>query len=69
MHGSQFGLNIQRARRFNSLIGWGTHINFRNFYVGKIKPAVSKGLAKRYISRHDKRRTDNVHLNLHSFPA
>ena len=66
---SQFGLNIQQARRFNSLIGWGTHINFRNFYVGKIKPTVSKGLAKRYISRHDKRRADNVHLNLHSFPA
>lgn len=46
------GLNINRARRYISLIGWGKRINFRKYYLQKLKPVLSKGAAKRYISRY-----------------
>lgn len=53
----RFGLNIRRARRFNSLLAWASHINFKEYYLARIKPIVSKRAAKRYISewglRHD----------------
>lgn len=52
----RYGLNIQRARRFNSLIGWGAHINFKEYYLARIKPIISKRIAKRYISEYDKRK-------------
>ena len=50
------GLNEPRARRFLSLIGWGKHIPFKEYYLSKIRPIVSQKAAKRYISRLDKRR-------------
>lgn len=56
-------LNIRSARRFNSLVGWGNHINFKTFYCEKIKPIVTKGLAKKYISRYD-RKNNETPLNL-----
>lgn len=49
------GLNIYNARRFNSLIGWTAHINFRHYYTTNIKPIISKRAAKRYIGRYDKK--------------
>ena len=52
----RYGLNIQRARRFNSLIGWGKHINFKDYYLERIKPIISKRSAKRYISAYDRRK-------------
>lgn len=51
----QYGLNIRRARRFNSLIGWCSHINFRRYYLERIKPVISRSAAKRYIAGYDKR--------------
>lgn len=48
------GLNIKRARRFNSLIGWGTHINFKSYYVHYIKPIITRNTIKNYISFYDK---------------
>lgn len=48
------GLNICRARKFNSYIGWAEHINFRNYYINYIKPVISKGAVRRYIGRFDR---------------
>lgn len=50
------GLNIPRARRFNSLIGYCKPINFKRYYLSAIKPVVSKRAAKKYISDYDKKR-------------
>lgn len=50
------GLNICRARRFNSLVGWASHINFAKYYLTHIKPIVSKHTSNRYISRYDRKR-------------
>lgn len=48
------GLNILRARRFTSLIGWSKRINFKRYYVRKIKPVISKKTATKYIGEYDK---------------
>lgn len=51
----KYGLNIRRARRFNSLIGWATHINFKGYYLKYIKPIIHKNTAKEYVGNHDRR--------------
>lgn len=56
------GLNIRRARRFNSLVGWGCHINFKKYYLERIKPVISKRTVKRYIARYDKRKQSRLAL-------
>ena len=49
------GLNIHRARRYISLIGWAKRISFKHYYLSFIKPIISKRVAREYISRFDKR--------------
>ena len=49
------GLNIYRARRYISLIGWAKRISFKHYYLSFIKPIISKRVAREYISRFDKR--------------
>ncbi|MBQ8248119.1 MAG: hypothetical protein IJZ42_13405 [Lachnospiraceae bacterium] len=51
----RLGLNIRRARRLNSLLGWSRHIYFRDYYVERIKPIVSKKTVRRYIGEWDRR--------------
>lgn len=46
-----FGLTLKKAMRYMSLMGWTKRINFRRYYLERIKPVISKGQAKRYISR------------------
>jgi len=49
------GLNIGRARRFLSRLGWGKRINFGRYYCQHIKPTISKGAARAYVSRWERR--------------
>lgn len=51
-----FGVNIHRARRLSSLMGWAKHLKFRAFYLKRIKPIVSKKTARKYISNYDRQR-------------
>ena len=50
------GLNIRRAGRFLSLMGWCKRIPFRRYYVERIRPILPKWEARRYISRWELRR-------------
>ena len=49
------GLNILRARRYISLIGWCKRIAFKHYYLANIKPIIKKRTAKAYISNYDRR--------------
>jgi len=46
----RFGLTVKKAMRFLSLISWTKRINFRKYYVERIKPIVSKRQARKIIS-------------------
>lgn len=50
----KFGLTVKKAMRLLSLLGWTKRINFRKYYLEKIKPIVSKRQAKKIISARDK---------------
>jgi hypothetical protein len=50
----RFGGTLKRYCRYLSIIGIAKHINFKRYYIEHIKPIVSKGQAKRYISRYAK---------------
>lgn len=67
-----YGLNIHRAMRFTSLIGWCKRIPFRNYYVSYIRPILRKKRAKLYIAlwtvRHNAERR-NYDRRTISIPA
>lgn len=44
------GLNIRRAMRFTSLMGWCKRVPFRGYYLKNIRPTVKKKRAKLYIA-------------------
>lgn len=44
------GLNIRRAMRFTSLIGWCKRVPFKGYYMAHIRPLVRKKRAKLYIA-------------------
>jgi hypothetical protein len=46
----RFGGTLRRYSRYLSLLGIAKHINFRNYYLSHIKPLVTKGQAKKFIS-------------------
>lgn len=58
------GMNIRRAMRFNSLIGWCKRIPFRKYYVSHIRPILRKKRAKLYIAiwtvRHNFKNSRNI---------
>lgn len=49
------GLKITSARRLCSLLGWFSHINFRQYYAKHIAPIITKKAIRKYISRFDKK--------------
>lgn len=44
------GINIRRAQRYNSLMGWCKCINLKHYYLQVIKPLASQRMAKAYVS-------------------
>ncbi len=54
------GLNIVYARKLNSLLGWFSHIYFKNYYSKNIAPIVTKKAVRRYISKYDRRVRDGA---------
>ena len=46
----QFGMRVRQVTRFLSYTGWTKRINFKKYYLEHIKPIISKGRAKRFMS-------------------
>ncbi len=46
----RFGMRAQQIKRFLSYMGWTKRINFKRYYQEHIKPVITKGRAKKYMS-------------------
>lgn len=66
----EHGLNIRRAMRFTSLIGWCKRISFRGYYLKHIRPLMKKRVAKLYIALWTvRRRSHDLHHHISSQPV
>lgn len=48
----RFGIRVRQVMRFLSEMGWAKRINFKRYYVERIKPIISKGRACRFMSHN-----------------
>jgi len=51
---ARFGMRMRQVLRFLSYMGWTKRINFKKYYIEKIKPIITKGKACKYVSKYAK---------------